>query len=392
MSYKRLGDYIQLVSNKNKDLKVTNLLGVNIYKRFMPSVANQSGLDLSKYKIIQKGQFATNLMHVNRDEVLPVSLYTFDEPALVSPAYSTFEVIDENVLLPEFLMMEFQRPEFDRKAWTYCDSSVRGGLEWDRLCDMEIPIPHIDEQRKYVALYKGILTNQKAYESSLNDLQLICDTYIEDLIKNEHSKLLGDYIHQADERNTDLKISNLLGISVTKVFMPSKANQNGLSLSNYKIVKQRQFGYVSVTSRNGEKISIALLEGESGVVSSTYTVFEVKDSKELLPEYLFLFFKRTEFDRYARFHSWGSARETFDWNDMCEVKLPVPDIKIQEAIVTIYHTLEARKRINEQLKASIKPICPVLMRGVVENLETEKVKKLEELKELLLAKMTRVES
>lgn len=112
------------------------------------------------------------------------------------------------------------------------------------------------------------------------------------------------------------------------------------------------------------------------MVSSTYTVFEVKDFNELLPEYLFLFFKRTEFDRYARFHSWGSARETFDWNDMCNVKLPIPDIKIQEAIVTIYHTLEARKRINEQLKASIKPICPVLMKGVVESLELEKTKNL----------------
>ena len=136
MSYKRLGKYIRVVSNKNKDLTVTNLLGVNIFKNFMPSVANQTGLDLSKYKIIKKGQFATNLMHVNRDEVLPVALYTEDEPALVSPAYKTFEVIDEEELLPEFLMIELQRPEFDRKAWTYCDSSVRGGLEWDRLCEM----------------------------------------------------------------------------------------------------------------------------------------------------------------------------------------------------------------------------------------------------------------
>src|SRR5690606_29361948 len=174
MSYKRLGDYIQKVNNRNKDLEVTNLLGVNIFKNFMPSVANQSGLDLSKYKIISKGQFATNLMHVNRDEVLPVALYTYDEPALVSPAYKTFEVIDENELLPEYLMIEFQRPEFDRKAWTYCDSSVRGGLDWDRLCEIEIPLPHIDEQRKYVNLYKGLLNNQKTYENSLDDLQLIC--------------------------------------------------------------------------------------------------------------------------------------------------------------------------------------------------------------------------
>lgn len=372
MSFKRLGDYIQKVNNRNKDLAVSNLLGVNIFKNFMPSVANQSGLDLSKYKVIQKGQFATNLMHVNRDEVLPVALFTEDEPALVSPAYITFEVIDENELLPEFLMMEFQRPEFDRKAWTYCDSSVRGGLEWDRLCDMEIPDIDITEQRKYVALYKGLLTNQKAYENSLEDLQLICDTYIEDLIKKEPLKRLGEYIQQSDERNTDLETDNLLGISVNKIFIPTKSNKSRLDLSKYKIVRPKQFGYVSVTSRNGEKISIAILDGEAGLVSSTYTVFEVKDFDELLPEYLYLYFQRTEFDRYARFNSWGSARETFDWADMCDVKLPIPSIEKQEAIVTIYHTLETRKRINEQLKESIKPLCPVLMKGVVESMEVEK--------------------
>ncbi len=373
MSYKRLGDYIQKVNNRNKDLAVSNLLGVNIFKNFMPSVANQSGLDLSKYKVIQKGQFATNLMHVNRDEVLPVALYTEDEPALVSPAYITFEVIDENVLFPEFLMMEFQRPEFDRKAWTYCDSSVRGGLEWARLCDMEIPDIDITEQRKYVALYKALLTNQKTYENSLEDLQLICDTYIEDLIKKEPLKRLGEYIQQSDERNTDMETDNLLGISVNKIFIPTKSNKSRLDLSKYKIVRPRQFGYVSVTSRNGEKISIAILDGEAGLVSSTYTVFEVKDFDVLLPEYLYLYFQRTEFDRYARFNSWGSARETFDWSDMCDVRLPIPSIEKQEAIVTIYHTLETRKRINEQLKESIKPLCPVLMKGVVEGMEMQTV-------------------
>ena len=373
MSYKRLGDYIQKVNNRNKDLKVSNLLGVNIFKNFMPSVANQSGLDLSKYKVIKKGQFATNLMHVNRDEVLPVALYTENEPGLVSPAYITFEVIYENELLPEFLMMEFQRPEFDRKAWTYCDSSVRGGLEWDRLCDMEIPILSITEQRKYVALYKSLLANQKTYENSLEDLQLICDTYIEDLIKKEPLKRLGEYIQQSDERNTDLETDNLLGISVNKIFIPTKSNKSRLDLSKYKIVRPRQFGYVSVTSRNGEKISIAILDGEAGLVSSTYTVFEIKDYDELLPEYLYLYFQRTEFDRYARFNSWGSARETFDWADMCDVKLPIPSIEKQKAIVTIYHALETRKRINEQLKESSKPLCPVLMKGIVERMEMQTV-------------------
>lgn len=373
MSYKRIGDYIRLVSNRNSDWAITNLLGVNIYKNFMPSVANTSGVDLSKYKIIRKGQFATNIMHVNRDEILPVALYQNDEPAIVSPAYMTFEVIDENQLLPEFLMMEFQRPEFDRRAWTYCDSSVRGGLEWERFCEIQIPIPDIDEQRKFVALYKGLLTNQKTYENSLADLQLICDSYIENLIKKEESKLLGEYIEQSDERNNDLQVTFLQGVSTNKVLIETKANTNGLSFHNYKVVRTGEFVYVADTSRRGDKIALAMNSAEPCIVSAIYTVFRVVKKSELLPEYLYLWFARPEFDRYARFHSWGSARETFDWADMCNVKLPIPDIKVQEAIVTIYHTLETRKRINEQLKNTIKPLCPVLMKGVVESMKLENV-------------------
>ena len=369
MSYKRLGDYIQLVDKRNKDLAVTNLLGINITKNFMPSVANVSGTDLSKYKVVSKGQFAYSAMQVGRDETIRLALYTDDKPAIISPAYLVIESKDENELIPEYMMMWLQRPESDRYGWFISDSSVRASLEWERFSDIEIPIPDIEEQRKYVALYKGLLNNQKVYENSLDDLQLICDTYIEDLIKTEEPKLLGEYIQQSDERNNDLKIDNLLGISVNKIFIPTKSKKERLNLSNYKIVRPRQFGYVSVTSRNGEKISIAILDEEAGLISSTYTVFEVSNTEELLPEYLYLFFQRTEFDRYARFNSWGSARETFDWAEMCNVKLPIPDIKIQEAIVTIYHTLETRKRINEQLKASIKPLCPVLMRGVIEEMK-----------------------
>lgn len=375
MSYKRIGDYIRLVSNRNSDWAITNLLGVNIYKNFMPSVANTSGVDLSKYKIIRKGQFATNIMHVNRDEILPVALYQNDEPAIVSPAYMTFEVIDENELLPEFLMMEFQRPEFDRRAWTYCDSSVRGGLEWERFCEIQIPIPDIDEQRKFVALYNGLLTNQKTYENSLADLQLICDSYIENLIKTEESKVLGEYIEQSDERNSDLQVTFLQGVSTNKVLIETKANTNGLSFHNYKVVRTGEFVYVADTSRRGDKIALAMNSAEPCIVSAIYTVFRVVKTSELLPEYLYLWFARPEFDRYARFHSWGSARETFDWADMCNVKLPIPDIKVQEAIVTIYHTLETRKRINEQLKNTIKPLCPVLMKGVVESMKLETIEK-----------------
>ena len=277
-------------------------------------------------------------MQVGRDETIRIALYTDDKPAIISPAYSVIKVIDENELLPEYMMMWFQRPESDRYGWFISDSSVRASLDYERLCEIEIPMPHINEQRKYVDLYNGLLGNQNTYENSLEDLQLICNTYIEDLIKTQENKLLGKYIQQSDERNTNLKIDFLQGVSTSKVLIETKANTTGVNFCNYKVVRNRQFVYVPDTSRRGDKIALAMNNSKDCIVSGIYTVFEVIDKTVLLPEYLYLFLKRSEFDRYARFNSWGSARETFDWDEMCRVKLPIPDIKIQEAIVTIYRT------------------------------------------------------
>jgi len=373
MSFKRLGDYIQLVDNRNKDLEVTNLLGINITKNFMPSVANVSGTDLSKYKIIQKGQFAYSAMQVGRDETIRLALYTDDVPAIISPAYLVIETKDENELIPEYMMMWFQRPESDRYGWFISDSSVRASLDWERFCEIEIPIPDIDEQRKYVALYKGLLTNQKVYENSLADLQLICDTYIEDLIKKEEPKLLGNYIEKLDERNEDDAIDAVIGISERKEFREPSGKVNKKNLTRHFIVRKDQFAYIP-RMNPFKPLAVSLSHFDYPVVvSPSYVAFKVNKPEILLPEFLFLFLKRDEFDRYAAFHAWSSTRDTFDWPDMCTIKLPIPSIEKQEAIVTIYHTLETRKRINEQLKESIKPLCPVLMKGVVEGMEMQTV-------------------
>jgi len=373
--YKRLGDYIQLVNNRNNELSISNLLGVNIYKKFMPSVANTNGVDLSKYKIIYKGQFATNIMHVDRDEILPVALYQNDEPAIVSPAYVTFEVIDNNLLLPEFLMMEFQRPEFDRRAWTYCDSSVRGGLEWERLCEIKVPIPDIDDQRKYVALYNGLMQNQKVYENSLDDLQLICNQYMDSLKTHQNKLPIGSLVELVDNRNEDYSIENLLGINVDKVFMPSKANVSETDLSKYKVIQKEQFAYSAMQVGRDETVRVVLYSfDEAAIISPAYLVFQVIDRTIVLPEFLMLWFYRPEFNRYGWFISDSSVRASLEWERFKEISIPIPDIKIQEAIVTIYHTLETRKRINEKLKNTIKPLCPVLMRGVIQNYEKDLVK------------------
>ena len=169
-------------------------------------------------------------------------------------------------------------------------------------------------------------------------------------------KKLGKYIRQVDIRNTEGKTDNLLGVSVAKQFIPSIANTVGTDFTKYKVVKKGQFTYIPDTSRRGDKIGIALLQDyEEGLVSNVYTVFEVIDTNELLPEYLMLWFSRPEFDRYARFKSHGSVREVMDWDELCKVEIPVPTIEEQRRIVRAYRTItdriELKKRINDNLAA-----------------------------------------
>ena len=176
-------------------------------------------------------------------------------------------------------------------------------------------------------------------------------------------KRLGDYIREVDVRNRDLSVTTLLGVSISKEFIPSIANTIGTDMSTYKIVRKGQFAYGPVTSRNGDKVSIALLANEdTAIISQAYTVFEVKDTNELLPEYLMMWFRRPEFDRYARFHSHGSAREIFDWSEMCDVMLPIPSIELQREIVAEYETLSKRIRLNEQMISTLEATAQTLYR------------------------------
>lgn len=167
-NYDILGNHIRLIDTRNKDLVSEQVLGINIDKFFMPSVANVIGTDLSKYKLISKGKFACNPMHVGRDERLPVALYIDEMPAIISPAYFMFEVIDSSVLNEEYLMMWFRRPEFDRLCWLRTDGSVRGGITWDDICRMEIPVPPIDEQMEIVNSYKAI-ADRITLKKQIND-------------------------------------------------------------------------------------------------------------------------------------------------------------------------------------------------------------------------------
>ena len=172
----KLGDYIREVDVRNKDLKVTNLMGIKIDKHFMPSVANTIGTDLSNYKVVSKNQFACNLMHVGRDEKIPIAILLDENKIIVSPAYFTFEIINSELLLPEYLMMWFSRKEFDRNAWFYTDADVRGGMDKRTLMDMQLPIPSIEQQKEIVSEYETISKRIKLNEQIIKNLEATAQT------------------------------------------------------------------------------------------------------------------------------------------------------------------------------------------------------------------------
>ena len=281
-----------------------------------------------------------------------------------------------DILDSYFLFMYFNRPEFDRYSRFHSWGSAREAFSWEDLCNIEINLPPLTVQQKYVAVYQAMLANQQAYKRGLDDLKLVCDGYIEHLQKTEQLQRIGLFIQEYKLKNTNnvLGVNDVVGIATSKQFIETKSNLDGVNLTNYLVVPKRHFAYVADTSRRGDKISIAFNNSDkSYLVSSISTVFRSKDECRLLPEYLALFFNRTEFDRYARFHSWGSAREVFSWNDLCDVQIPIPSIDVQQAIVNIYTVLLERRAINEQLKKQIKEICPILVRGAIGEMTNDKV-------------------
>jgi len=360
---KRLGDYIKEVDDRNSSLEITAVRGISTAKCMIPSVANLDGVDMSGYKIVRPKQFVYVPDTSRRGEKVALAMCE-GENCIVSSIYTVFEVTDKNALIPEYLMLWFKRPEFNRYARFHSIGSAREVFDWEDMCEMEIVIPDMTTQMKQVALYSGMLSKQGTYERSIADLEMICDSYLEDLKKEHPAINIAPYIREVDDRNVEFGADRVKGVSTSKVLIETAANLEGVGFSGYKLVQTSQFVFVPDTSRRGEKIALAMNTDKTCLVSSIYTVFEITDQAKILPEYLFLWLKRSEFDRYARFHSIGSAREVFDWEDMCEVKIPIPGLEAQRAIIAIHHALEKRKSIAQKLNELLAPLCPVLIRGV----------------------------
>ena len=368
MRWVTLGDYIEQCDIRNSTGHAYPVLGVNRNKEFMPTVANMDDVDTKKYKIISKRQFVFSGMQTGRDVCIRIGLYEKETPAVMSPAYTIFTIKDPTELLPEFLFLYFNRSEMDRYGWFISDSSIRSNLDWNRFLEIQIPLPDIDEQRKIVSVWKGLRDLKVQNEAIAGPLFELCQSYLKQLKEEYEPTEIGPYIEEVNERNISKIYSedNVRGISIQKEFIATKANLDGVSLSSYKVVEQNNFSFNPNTARMGEKICVSLNTSDIPyLVSAIYPVFKIINTNKLLPEYLMLWYKRPEFDRYSRFNSWGSAREVFNYSDMCRVQIPIPSLEKQRAIVNIYNCAKEAKDIADKTEQLIKDICPALMRQVI---------------------------
>lgn len=332
----KLGDLLELCDERNSDLKydLSDVRGISIKKVFIDTKADMEGVSLKPYILVKPDSFAYVTVTSRNGEKITIAHNDTKETFIVSSSYVVFKVKRTDLILSEYLFMYFNRTEFDRYSRFNSWGSARETFSWQEMCDIDIELPPIDVQKKYVDIYLAMLANQRAYEQGLDDLKLVCDAYIEDLRRKMPSEEIGKYLTRCDFRNNQNICKNVKGISTSKVFRDPTSKVNRDELANYKICLPTQIAFVQ-TTHNEKVFAYAFNNTEKQIVVSSVNEVFSTNKKFLQPEYLCMFFSRKEFDRYVRFHSWGSARETFTWKDLVEVKIPIPPIEVQKSIAEL---------------------------------------------------------
>jgi type I restriction enzyme S subunit len=362
-----LGDYIELCDERNSDSKfiLDDVRGISILKKLIPTKADMQGVSLTPYKLLKPREFSYVTVTSRNGGKISLAINDTEETYLVSSSYEVFKSKDLEKLLPEYLYLLLSREEFDRLSRFNSWGSARETFDWTEFCRIKIPLPDIDTQQELVDTYNGLKALAEQNEALIHPLTEACQAYIVDCKKKYTEVELGEYIQPRDERNRDLSIKLSQGISNFKEFQAPK--QVAANSNNDKIVRKGQFAYNRATTRNGEKISIAYRVGEDCTVSSAYQIFMINKTDILNPYFLWLYFKRSEFDRYVRYMSKGSAHEFFEFDEMCRVKIPLPPPEIQQAIVNLYNCGEEAKKIATEARAKMKTLCPALVQRAINN-------------------------
>lgn len=350
----RLGDYIvqRREKNDNYDLPIRGVTRDG----FIPP--KQDGADTSLYNVFYKYDFVFNPA---RMELNSIYLNLEFEKAICSSLYEIFYVSKTDELLPEYLNLFIKRDEFARYCWYDAIGSARNYFRVANMQEIEIPLPDITVQKELVDTYNGLKALAEQNEALIEPLSKACEAFIVDC-KNKYPEVeLGEYIKEYDKRNSDNKIKLVKSVSVTKEFKETNAKVNKDELSGYKIVPPNHIAYVQ-TTKNEKCFANALnTSSDNYVVSQVDKVIYSIDEEVLDIGFLHLIFRSKEFDRYAIFNSWGSARETFDWDELCRVKIPLPKIDIQRSVVNLYKCLEEAKKIASEAREKLKTLCPALV-------------------------------
>ena len=363
----KLGELIELSVEKNSEglYGIENVRGISNAKEIMSTKADVDENVIRKFYIVSPNQFIYNPRTTRMGNRVGLAYNNTDKPLLFSFNNIAFKIKDsaKEQILPQYLYMYYNRNEFDRYAITNSWGSATELFSFEEMCDIDITLPSIEQQRKYVDVYLALQNNLAAYQSKVEELKLVCDGYIEELRRRSPCEKIAEYIIESNTKNSDNKIKEVRSVSVTKEFKLTNAKVNKNELRNYLVVRPKEIAFVQTTG-NEKVLAFAYNDQEYPVVvSSVDKVFKSKDENILDLQFLALYLSRKEFDRYARFNSWGSAREVFTMDDMNDVAIPIPDISVQREIVNIHKCYIERQRIAEALKEQLKNICPVLIRG-----------------------------
>jgi type I restriction enzyme S subunit len=355
----RLGDYITQRREKNYNLNVP-IRGVT-NSGFIPP--KQLDADTSLYNVFYKNDFVFNPA---RMELNSISLNLEYDQAICSSLYEIFYVNNTKELLPEYLNLFIKRDEFARFCWYDAIGSARNYFRVVNLQEILFPLLDIDIQQEFVDTYNGLKALAEQNESLIKPLTEACQAYIIDCKKNYPEVKLGDFIRVYDVKNVNSNNFPFCGINKDKTFMPTVADTNELDSSKYKIVEKDVFVFSGMQTGRDVCIRLALYtKSDSILVSPAYTTFVVKDKSEILPEFLFIQFKRFEMDRYGSFLSDGSVRSNLDWDVFCNIMIPIPPSEVQQAIVDIYNCTEEAKKIANESREKMKTICPALVQKAI---------------------------
>lgn len=360
----RLGDYIEEFDERNSDNKIKKVKSVSVTKEFKETNAKVNKEELQGYKLVPP-LYLSYVQTTKNEKCFANALNTTNETYVVTQVNRVLFVKNPKLLNIEYLSLIFKGNEFDRYAIFNSWGSARETFDWSVLCDTQIPLPDIYIQQELVDTYNGLKALAEQNEALIKPLTEACQAYIADCKKKYPGVELGEYIEEYDKRNSDNKIKAVKSVSVTKEFKETNAKVNKDELEGYKLVPPNHLSYVQ-TTKNEKCFANALnTTNKTYVVTQVNRVIRSKDETILNIGFLHLIFRGVEFDRYAIFNSWGSARETFDWSELCRVRIPLPPLEVQKAIVDIYNCAEEAKNIANEAREKMKALCPALVQRAI---------------------------